>query len=132
MVSQILNFGLPAPIDIQVSGAIMDANRDFAAAAAADCGRSRASTDLRIQQPFDQPKLHVDIDRTKARAGRITTQRDVAGNVLVSLERKLSDRARLSGSTRRTESATTSSRRRRSTRFDSLQDLRNIPSSGPG
>ena len=84
LVSQILNFGLPAPIDIQVLGANMAANRDFASQLLQKIKYIPGVTDLRIQQPFNQPKLFLDIDRSKAQQVGYNA-RDVAGNVLVSL-----------------------------------------------
>lgn len=84
LVSQILNFGLPAPIDIQVLGANMAANRDFASQLLQQVKYIPGVTDLRIQQPFNQPKLFLDINRSKADQVGYST-REVAGNVLVSL-----------------------------------------------
>ncbi|HEY2380444.1 MAG TPA: efflux RND transporter permease subunit [Terriglobia bacterium] len=84
IVSQILNFGLPAPIDIQVVGANVNANREFAAQLLAKVRQVPGTTDLRIQQPFNHPKFHVIVDRTKAGRGGFT-ERDVASSLLVSL-----------------------------------------------
>jgi multidrug efflux pump subunit AcrB len=84
IVSQILNFGLPAPIDIQIMGRDVDGNHEFAEDLARQLKTVTGIADLRLQQPFNQPKLHIEVDRTKAlQAG--FTQRDVAGNLLVSL-----------------------------------------------
>jgi CzcA family heavy metal efflux pump len=84
LVSQILNFGLPAPIDVQILGANLEANRDFADHLLEQIKFVPGTTDLRIQQPFNQPKLFVNINRTKAQEVGYSA-RDVAGNVLVSL-----------------------------------------------
>jgi CzcA family heavy metal efflux pump len=84
MVTQILNFGLPAPIDIQVIGNDIDANRQFADVLLSRVKGVSGTTDLRIQQTFNEPELHVDVDRTKA-AEIGFTQRDVANNLLVTL-----------------------------------------------
>ncbi len=84
LVSQILNFGLPAPIDIQILGSNLEANRDFADRLLEQVKFIPGATDLRIQQPFNQPKLFVNINRTKAQEVGYTA-RQVAGNVLVSL-----------------------------------------------
>ena len=84
IVSQILNFGLPAPIDIQIVGYDLEANRQFADKLLERVRRVPGTVDLHIQQPFDQPKLHIDVDRTKADEIGFT-QRDVASNLLVSL-----------------------------------------------
>jgi len=84
MVTQILNFGLPAPIDIQVVGNDLEANRQFADTLLARARNVSGTSDLRIQQTFDQPKLHIDVDRTKARDIGFT-HREVASNLLVTL-----------------------------------------------
>jgi len=84
IVSQILNFGLPAPIDIQIMGRDVEGNHEFATNLLKQLDNVTGIADLRIQQPFNQPKLHIDVDRTKTlQAGY--TQRDVAGSLLVSL-----------------------------------------------
>jgi len=84
MVTQILNFGLPAPIDIQVVGNDLQANRQFADNLLERVKSISGTSDLRIQQTFNQPKLHVDVDRTKA-ADIGFSQKDVATNLLVTL-----------------------------------------------
>jgi multidrug efflux pump subunit AcrB len=84
MVTQILNFGLPAPIDIQVEGANKEGNRKFADQLLSQVRSVPGVVDLRLQQPFDQPKLHITVDRTKA-ADAGLTQRDIASSLLVSL-----------------------------------------------
>ena len=128
IVSQILNFGLPAPIDIQIVGRDVDANHQFANTLMQQLSSVTGIADLRIQQPFNQPKLRIDVDRTKAlQAG--FTQREVAGNLLVSL----------SGSFQTSPSfwldpesgvsyivATQSPQYN----FESLQDIENIPVNG--
>ncbi len=84
LVSQILNFGLPAPIDIQIFGRNLEANRVFADTLLNQVKMIPGTTDLRVQQPFNQPKLFVDLDRTKASQSGYSA-RDIAGNILVSL-----------------------------------------------
>ncbi len=84
IVSQILNFGLPAPIDVQVIGKNVDANRELADRILNQLRRIPGIADLRIQQAFDQPKLHVVTDRIKA-AQSGYTQADVASSLLISL-----------------------------------------------
>ncbi len=84
LVSQILNFGLPAPIDIQVLGRDVESNRTFANKLMQQVKYVPGAVDLRIQQPGNQPKLFVDLDRTKAQTiGYSALQ--IAGNVLVEL-----------------------------------------------
>jgi CzcA family heavy metal efflux pump len=83
IVTQILNFGLPAPIDIQIEGADMAGNERVADTMLTQLRQVRGITDLRIQQQADYPKLHIDVDRTKAlQAGY--TERDVANSMLIS------------------------------------------------
>jgi multidrug efflux pump subunit AcrB len=84
MVAQILNFGLPAPIDIQVVGNDLQGNRLYADALLAKIRYVSGATDLRIQQPFDQPYLRLQVERTKAEQLGFTAH-DVAQNLLVSL-----------------------------------------------
>ncbi len=84
MVSQILNFGLPAPLDIQVSGFNVDANRAYANELLARLHRIPGVADLRIQQAYDYPTLNVDVDRSKAALLGLT-ETDVAGDLLTSL-----------------------------------------------
>jgi multidrug efflux pump subunit AcrB len=84
IVSQILNFGLPAPIDIQIVGRKVEENRKFASALLEKIKGVAGIADLRIQQPFDQPKLEVVVDRTKAQQAGFS-QRDMASNLLITL-----------------------------------------------
>ena len=83
IVTQTLNFGLPAPIDIQIDGADLAGNRRVADQMLKELSHVRGIADLRIQQQADYPKLHIEVDRTKAlEAGY--TERDVANSMLVS------------------------------------------------
>jgi multidrug efflux pump subunit AcrB len=84
IVTQILNFGLPAPIDIQVVGRNLSANREFAEHLMDQLKFVRGTVDFRIQQPFNYPKLHLEVDRTKASQVGFT-QSNVAQNLLISL-----------------------------------------------
>ncbi|MGA8621535.1 MAG: efflux RND transporter permease subunit [Candidatus Sulfotelmatobacter sp.] len=84
MVTQVLNFGLPAPIDIQIDGADIDGNRQVAEKMLAELRRVPGLTDLRIQQPFDYPTYDINVDRTKAAQGGLS-ERNVATSVLNSL-----------------------------------------------
>ena len=83
-MSQILNFGLPAQIDVQVAGLQVDENRALAEQLMQQISRIPGTTDLRIQQPFDQPKWTVNVDRTRAQEVGYS-QRDVAQDLLTSL-----------------------------------------------
>ena len=84
MVGQILNFGLPAPIDVQVIGNNLDGNRSYADALFARMRYVPGTADLRIQQPFDEPYLRLSVERTKAQQLGFTAQ-NIAQNLLVSL-----------------------------------------------
>jgi multidrug efflux pump subunit AcrB len=84
MVTQILNFGLPAPIDIQIDGADIEHNRLVANQILSEIRAVPGIVDPRIEQAFDYPKFDIQVDRTKAAQGGYT-ERDVASNVLNSL-----------------------------------------------
>jgi CzcA family heavy metal efflux pump len=84
IVTQILNFGLPAPLDVQVVGRNLEGNRYFAEDLMNQLKFVPGTVDFRIQQPFNYPKLHLDVDRTKANQIGFT-QRDVAQNLLIAL-----------------------------------------------
>lgn len=84
IVSQTLNFGIPAPLNVQITGRDQDKNREVAAQLADKMRRIPGAVDVRVQQPADLPNLKFDIDRTKAtRMG--LTEREVANSVLLSL-----------------------------------------------
>ena len=128
IVSQILNFGLPSPIDIQVVGYNQQGNRAFADKLVQQLRYIPGITDLRIQQPFDQPKLHINVDRTKAQLVGFT-ERDVAQNLLISLSGSFqtSPTFWLDPKTGVSYSITTQTPQYR---IDSLQSLENIPITG--
>jgi multidrug efflux pump subunit AcrB len=84
IVSQILNFGLPAPLDLQVIGNDQAANYAYATGLLKRIRRVPGIADLRIQQVLDYPQINVEVDR--ALAGEVgLTQRDVANSLLVTL-----------------------------------------------
>jgi multidrug efflux pump subunit AcrB len=84
MVTQILNFGLPAPVDIQIEGANVQASHQLAEKMLEQLHQVPGLADLRIQQQLDYPTLNVDVDRTKASQAGYTEQQ-VASSVLNSL-----------------------------------------------
>jgi multidrug efflux pump subunit AcrB len=84
IVSQILNFGLPAPIDIQIAANDVQSSKAYADRILPQLQRIPGAVDLHVHQAFDQPKLHIEVDRTKA-AGSGFTQNDVARSLLTSL-----------------------------------------------
>jgi len=84
IVGQILNFGLPAPIDVQVVGQNKLANYQAAKGIAARLGRIPGAVDVHVHQVVDAPDLLFNVDRVRAQAMGLT-QRDVANDVLISL-----------------------------------------------
>jgi multidrug efflux pump subunit AcrB len=84
IVTQILNFGLSAPIDIQIVGPNLYGNRAVAEKMLNEVRYVTGASDARIQQPFDYPNFTVNVDRTRAQAIGFT-QRDVAQSLLVAL-----------------------------------------------
>ena len=128
MVSQILSFGLPAPIDVQVVGRNLDANRQFAASLRDNLAHVPGLVDLRVHQAFNQPQLHLDSDRTLA-AETGFTQRDVATNLLISLSgsSQTAPTFWLNPSTGVSYSVATQAPQYQ---IDSLQALGNIPVAG--
>jgi multidrug efflux pump subunit AcrB len=84
IVTQILNFGLAAPIDIQIVGPDLYGDRALAEKMLNEVRYVPGAADARIQQPFDYPMLNVDVDRTRAQSIGLT-QKDVATSLLVAL-----------------------------------------------
>jgi multidrug efflux pump subunit AcrB len=84
ITTQILNFGVPAPIDIQFEANDLAGSKAQADKMLAQLRHIPGLTDLRIQQPFDNPTLQLDMDRTKGLQGGYTT-RDIATSVLNTL-----------------------------------------------
>ncbi len=82
IVTQILNFGLPSPIDVQVSGVKRDETLAVAKALEKDLRRVRGAVDVHLHQMVSAPRLHVEVDRLRA-AETGLTERDVAGNLLL-------------------------------------------------
>jgi multidrug efflux pump subunit AcrB len=130
MVTQILNFGLPAPLDIQIVGSDLNGNRLWADRLLDQIKTVAGTADLRIQQPFDDPALKIDVDRTKALQMGLA-QRDVATSLLTAT----------SGSSQTSPSFWLNPQNNVSYNIavqapqyelESLQDLENIPLSVPG
>jgi multidrug efflux pump subunit AcrB len=84
MIGQILNFGLPSPIDVQIVGFNVQANRAFANILLQKLRGIPGAVDLHVHQSGDYPQFNVDVDRTKAQLVGLTEQ-NVANNMLVSL-----------------------------------------------
>jgi multidrug efflux pump subunit AcrB len=84
ITNQILNFGLPAPIDLQVVGSNATGNYRIAQQLRDRIARIPGAVDVHIHQVFEQPQLNLDVDRVKA--GQLgLTQRDVTSSMLISL-----------------------------------------------
>jgi len=83
IISQILNFGVPAPIDIQVIGP-SPKNKDVANQLLASLRHVPGLVDLRVQQLFNQPELRVTTDRVRAQQLGVS-QHDIANNLLLTL-----------------------------------------------
>ena len=84
IVSQILNFGLPAPVDIQVVGADMRSNYDIAQRISNQIRQIPGAADVHVQQMMGLPTLYLDMDRTRINQVGLNA-RDVAQSVLISL-----------------------------------------------
>jgi CzcA family heavy metal efflux pump len=129
MTTQILNFGLPAPVDIQVEGQDIRNNHELASRVMNQLRQVPGLSDLRIQQESDYPRFNVAVDRTKAAEGGYT-DRDITNSILVSL----------SGSFQTTPTFFLNWQngvqynlvtQTPQYRIQSLDDLRNIPITGP-
>ncbi len=83
MVNQVLNAGLPAPIDVQVVGHAAE-NYEVARQLARDISHIPGAADVRVQQVMDSPEMRFDVDRVRSQQMGLS-QRDVAGDLLVSL-----------------------------------------------
>ncbi len=84
IVSQILNFGLPSPLDIQIVGTNIEANKKLAQQLLQKVNAIPGAVDMHIHQSMDYPQINVDVDRSKAVLLGLT-QQNVASNMLVSL-----------------------------------------------
>ncbi|WP_424631855.1 efflux RND transporter permease subunit [Bradyrhizobium sp. SYSU BS000235] len=84
IVSQILNFGAPAPIDLQIRGANADANFKYASDLLRRIRHIPGVADARIQQSPNNPRFNIDVDRTRAQYVGLTT-RDVTNSLVVNL-----------------------------------------------
>jgi CzcA family heavy metal efflux pump len=84
IVSQILNFGLPAPVDIQVVGADVRSNYDIAQKISNQIRQIPGTADVHVQQMMSLPTIYLDMDRTRINQVGLNA-RDVAQSVLISL-----------------------------------------------
>lgn len=128
IVNQILNFGLPAPLDIQVIGENMEADHALAESMMSQLRYVPGAVDLHIQQAMDEPNFTIDVDRTKAQQVGLT-QADVANSVLTTLSGSFqtSPQFWLNWDNGVTYQIAVQEPQYR---MDTLQDLRNIPLTG--
>jgi multidrug efflux pump subunit AcrB len=84
ITSQIVNFGLPAPIDLQIVGRNADANYELAQKLARRISGIPGAADVHVHQVAAQPEIRLDVDRVKASEMGLT-QRDVTSSMLISL-----------------------------------------------
>jgi multidrug efflux pump subunit AcrB len=84
ITSQILSFGLPAPIDLQVVGRNAEANYQIAQRLSARIARIPGAADVHVHQVADQPVIRLDVDRAKASQMGLT-ERDISSSMLISL-----------------------------------------------
>ena len=84
IISQILNFGSPAPIEVQIRGPNLDANFAYAQKVLRELRHVPGLVDARIQQSLNAPAFEVNVDRTRAQYVGIT-ERDVTNSMVVNL-----------------------------------------------
>jgi multidrug efflux pump subunit AcrB len=86
ITTQVLNFGLTAPLDVQIVGPLVNNAKDYAVAQKLreSIARVRGAVDVHLAQVVSEPELRLDVDRTEASQSG-TTQRDIANDTLVSL-----------------------------------------------
>ena len=130
IVSQILNFGLPSPIDIQIVGKDQTKNYELAQELGNQLRHVSGTADVHVQQLVNAPALRLNVDRTRAQQVGLQ-QRDVAQNLLVSLSGSFQTQPtfwlnRENGVTYNVVVQTPEYR------VDSLQALMNIPITAPG
>jgi CzcA family heavy metal efflux pump len=129
MITQVLNFGLPAPIDVQIDGADVNANRAVANRILDQIRAVPGIVDARIQQDFDYPDLEVNVDRTKAQQNGLT-ERDVASSVLDTLSGSFQT-APMFFLNRQNGVSYNLAAEAPQYDIQSLRDLQNIPVTGP-
>jgi multidrug efflux pump subunit AcrB len=130
IVTQILNFGLPAPIDVQIDGSDDTGNRQVADRILQQLRQVPGLVDLRLQQPDNYPVINLTVDRTKAQGGGYT-ERDVGSSVLniLSGSSQLTPMFFLNGRNGVVYNIVAESPQYR---IQSLQDLQNIPITASG
>ncbi len=130
IVNQILNFGLPAPLDIQIIGPDMGGNHALAESMMAKLRYIPGAVDLHIQQDLNRPNFTVNVDRTKAQQVGLT-QANVANSVLTALSGSFQTSPQFWLDWKNGVSYDIAVEEPQY-RMDTLQDLRNIPVTGSG
>ncbi|HZD75742.1 MAG TPA: efflux RND transporter permease subunit [Acidobacteriaceae bacterium] len=130
ITTQILNFGLPAPIDVQIVGNDVVDDHDFAEKLMQDFKYVPGTADLHIQQPFNEPRLSVNVDRSRAQDIGLT-QRDVAGSLLVALSGSFQTSPTFWLNPKNGVSYNIATQTPQY-RLDSLDDLESVPITGTG
>jgi len=130
IVSQILNFGLPSPIDIQIVGKNLTQNYQLGQELANQLRHVPGAADVHVQQLMSSPALMLNVDRTKAQQVGLQ-QRDVAQNLLVTLSGSFQT-APTFWLNRENGVSYSVSVQSPEYRVDSLQALMNIPIAAPG
>ncbi|HEY6445232.1 MAG TPA: efflux RND transporter permease subunit [Acidobacteriaceae bacterium] len=125
MVTQILNFGLPSPIDVQIVGPNQAGNRAFAEKLLNEMKFVPGTADMRIQQPFDEPDLQVKVDRSMAQSAGLQ-QRDVMSSLLVATSGSFQTSPAFYLDPRNGVEYDIATQAPQYT-LDTIQDLRNIP-----
>jgi multidrug efflux pump subunit AcrB len=128
IVGQILNFGLPSPIDIQLVGADMTGNYKIANEMVSRIRQIPGAVDAHIQQALDEPLVRVDVDRTKAQQMGFT-QSSIASDALVALTTSFQTTPNFWLSPQGVSYSVVTQTPQY--RMNTLDDLRNIPISGP-
>jgi CzcA family heavy metal efflux pump len=124
IVGQILNFGLPSPIDVQLSGADLDANFQIANRMVDQIKQIPGAADVHLEQANNQPMVMVNVDRTKAEQMGFT-QTTVAQNALVGLANSFQTAPSFWVSPQGVNYTVTTQTPQ--FRMDTLNDLKNIP-----
>jgi multidrug efflux pump subunit AcrB len=129
ITTQILNFGLPSPIDVQIDGNNVDANHVVADRILDQVRSVPGVVDARIQQDFDYPLFQINVDRTKAQQNGLTEQ-NVAGSVLDTLSGSFQTAPMFFLNQKNGVNYNLAAM---APQYDiqSLQDIRNIPVTGP-
>jgi multidrug efflux pump subunit AcrB len=129
IVAQILNFGLPAPIDVQVVGANLAANSRVAYKLLDQISRIPGAVDVRVQQPLDSPRLNAVVDRTLASQLGIT-ESQVANSLIAALSGSQQTNPNFWVDPKNGVSYTLNTQAPQYS-IDSLDALRNMPILGP-